>query len=423
MAKRASGTMVWPMPSPEPLVTTPPVPPSTEPHWVRRGTWAWARINLALFLSGYAVFSQLYCVQPLLPDFARVFSVSAAESSLALSLSTGFLAVAILIAGALSQSLSRKTLMLASLLAAAVLELAAAAAPSWPVLLTLRALEGLALGGAPAVAMAYLAEEIEPAGLGAAMGLYIGGNAAGGMAGRVVTGLVAEHADWRMALAVIGALGLLAALGFAALLPPSRNFRPAPLGGLSPHVAAWGRHLRDPRLAALFAVAFLAMGGFVTVYNYVGFRLMDPPWDLGQAAVGAIFLVYLAGIVASPLAGTAADRFGRAPVLAAGLVLGGLGLALTLASALALIVAGIALVTAGFFTAHTVAGGWVGARARGDKAHASSLYLLAYYLGSSIMGSLGGYAWTHAGWTGVAGFVAVLLAVQCVIALRLRANS
>ncbi|MER2605384.1 MAG: MFS transporter [Siculibacillus sp.] len=393
---------------------------SPAPRWARRGTWTWWRINIALFLSGYAIFSQIYCVQPLLPDLARAFGVSAAESSLALSLSTGFLAVSILIAGALSEALGRKRLMLVSLIVAAILELAVAVAPSWSMILVLRALEGFALGGAPAVAMAYLAEEIDPAGLGSAMGLYIGGNAAGGMAGRVVTGFVAEHADWRVALAVIGALGLAAAVGFAALLPPSRNFTPRPSRGLRPHLAAWGRHLGDPGLIALFAVAFLAMGGFVTVYNYVGFRLMAPPWDLGQGAVGSIFLVYVFGIVASPVAGGLADRFGRAPVLAGGVLVTAAGLAVTLLPALPAVVIGIALVTSGFFAAHTVAGGWVGARANGDKAHASSLYLLAYYLGSSIAGSTGGLAWTHAGWPGVAAFVAVLLAGQMVLAVRLR---
>ena len=401
---------------------TEPTPPSpstdAEPAFsgVRRGSLDWMRINLALFLSGYAIFSQLYCVQPLLPDLAREFSVSAAESSLALSLSTGLLALSILIAGALSRSLARKTLMFASLGLAAVLEIAVAAAPSWPLILVLRGLEGLALGGAPAVAMAYLAEEIEPAGLGAAMGLYIGGNAAGGMAGRVVTGIVAEQSDWRVALAVIGGLGLASALGFLALLPPSRNFVPQPFAGVAPHLAAWRRHLGDPALRALFAVAFLAMGGFVTVYNYVGFRLMAPPFELGQAAVGAIFVVYVAGIVASPIAGGLADRFGRGRVLLGGVALTAFGLLVTLAANIPAIVVGIALLTAGFFAAHTVAGGWVGARAKGDKAHASSLYLLAYYLGSSVMGSLGGLAWTDFRWAGVVGFVAVLLVTEAVVA-------
>jgi YNFM family putative membrane transporter len=400
---------------------TEPAPPraAAVPDRVRRGTPAYARINWALFLSGYAVFSQIYCTQPLLPELAAHFGVGAAESSLALSLTTAFLAVAIFAAGALSESVGRKPLMFGSLILAAGLEIAAAFAPSWPVLLTLRALEGLALGGAPAVAMAYLAEEIEPSGLGSAMGLYIGGNALGGMAGRVVTGLVADLFDWRVALAVIGGLGLASAIGFLVLLPPSRNFTPRPPRRLAAHLAAWGRHLANPALALVFLIGFLAMGGFVTTYNYVGFRLADPPFDLGQAAVGAIFVVYLSGILASPLAGRAADRFGRVPVIVAGTVLSAVGLFVTLPASLVAVIVGIALLTAGFFAAHAAASGWIGLLARADIGHASSLYLLAYYLGSSVAGSLGGLPWTIGGWGAVVGFVATLHLAALVTALML----
>jgi YNFM family putative membrane transporter len=396
------------------------LPPSSPARvWTRRGTSAYGRINWALFLSGYAVFSQIYCTQPLLPVLSETFGVGAAQSSLALSLTTGCLALSILIAGALSESIGRKALMFGSLVVAAALEIAVALSPSWHLLLGLRALEGLALGGVPAVAMAYLAEEIEPAGLGTAMGLYIGGNALGGMAGRVVTGLVTDVANWRVALAVIGGLGLASAIGFAVLLPASRNFTPRSRRGLGEHLAAWGGHLRDPALALTFAIGFLAMGGFVTTYNYIGFRLADPPFDLGQAAVGAIFVVYLFGMVASPIAGRAADRFGRVPVIVAGTALSALGLAVTWPPSLVAIIAGIALLTTGFFAAHAAASGWIGVLARRDLGHASALYLLAYYLGSSIAGSLGGLPWTAGGWPAVVAFVGTLHLAALAVALAL----
>ncbi len=407
----------------DPTAAAPPPRPAGRggpaPVWTRRGTWTYRRIVIALFLSGYATFSQLYATQPLLPELAETFGVSAAESSLALSLSTGLLAFSILVAGALAETVGRKTLMFGSLAAAGVCGLAAAAAPNWQMLLLFRALEGLALGGAPAVAMAYLAEEIEPKGLGTAMGLLIGGNALGGMAGRVIAGFVMEHAGWRPALAVVGGLGLASAIGFAALLPASRNFTPRRARGLAHHLAAWGRHLANPALRLNYAVGFLAMGGFVTTYNYIGFRLTIPPFDLGHAAVGMIFTVYLAGVVASPLAGTMSDRIGRVPVLVSGVLIAGLGLAATLVDGLPAIVVGIALLTFGFFTAHTAASGWIGRIARQDQSHAASLYLLGYYLGSSVAGSLGGLFWAWGHWPAVVAFVGALYALTLAAALRL----
>jgi YNFM family putative membrane transporter len=386
-----------------------------------RGSAAYRRINVALVLAGFSTFSLLYCTQPLMPVFAEFFRVSAAESSLALSLSTGFLAIAIFLAGAISETTGRKTLIAASLITAAALNLAAAVAPNWHALLAIRALEGIALGGTPAVAMAYLAEEIEPGGLGLAMGLYVGGNALGGMAGRVLSGIIADHSSWRVAMGLIGLLGLAVAVGFIVLLPPSRNFGDRRRMSLRVHMAAWLGHLRAPGLPWLFLTGFLGMGSFVTVYNYAGFRLGQPPYDLSQSEIALIFGMYLFGIAASSVAGGLADQLGRGPVMIAGIVAALGGVALTLLPALALIIAGIAVVTIGFFAAHAVASGWVAGMAKGAKGHASSLYLLAYYLGSSLMGSLGGWFWAVGGWPAVAGFVGAMLALSLVAALRVAA--
>ncbi len=394
-------------------------PSSLPTHWIQRNSPSFWRANIALVLAGYSTFSLMYCVQPLLPVLARDFSLSATQSSLALSVTTGLLALSIFAAGAVSETVGRKTLIAASLCSAAALNVLAAWAPSWPLLLLARGLEGVALGGAPAVAMAYLAEEIEPHSLGFAMGLYIGGTALGGMSGRVLTGLAADLGGWRTALAVIGVLGLASAAGFVALLPASRNFERRRGVNAAYHLRAWGGHLSAKGLPWLFAIAFLVMGGFVAVYNYAGFLLTGPAYGLSQAAAGAIFLVYLFGMVASSVAGAAGDRFGRAPVLATGLLIFAAGLALTLAHALFALIAGIALVTIGFFIAHGIASGWVGRMAQGAKGHAASLYLLAYYLGSSLLGSAGGWFWTKSGWGGVVGFVAVLLIAALGVAARL----
>ena len=138
--------------------------------WTERGSSAYRRISLAFFLSGFATFSLIYCVQPLLPAFAKEFHVSAAESSLPLSLTTGFLAIAILCAGAGSEVLGRRGVMFASMAGASVLNIADAVMPNWHALLVARAAEGFVLGGVPAVAMAYLAEEIIRAVLGSRWG-------------------------------------------------------------------------------------------------------------------------------------------------------------------------------------------------------------------------------------------------------------
>lgn len=390
------------------------------PAWIERGTPAYARVGFALFLAGFSTFALLYCVQPLLPEFARHYRVSPGESSLALSLTTGFLALAILLAGALSQGLPRRGLMFGSMAAAAVLNLAAAAAPNWPLLLLARALEGFVLGGVPAVAMAYLAEEIHPRNLGKSMGLYVAGTAFGGMMGRVGMGLLTEIASWQVAMAILGGLCLLAAVGFLLLLPPSRNATVQRGLGARHHLRTWGGLLARPALMRILLIAFCVMSVFVTIFNYAGFRLSAPPYALGQTAIAMIFLAYGFGIFASSTAGSLADRFGRRSLLLAGLGLMAAGVATTLAGSLVLVILGIVLVTIGFFAAHSVASGWVGPLAGPAKGHAASLYLLFYYAGSSISGSAAGWAWEHGGWGAVAGFCFVFVAAALVLAARMR---
>ena len=395
--------------------------PAAVPY-IERGTPEFWRASLALLFAGYATFSLLYCVQPLLPAFSETFGVSPAQSSLSLSLTTAALAIAIFVAGFVSEGWSRRGMMTASLCASSLLTLATAFVPHWHQLLVLRTLEGIALGGVPAVAMAWLAEEMHPDGLGLSMGLYVGGTAIGGMAGRVITGIVTDLFGWRAAVAVIGVLGLLSMLAFRSLLPPSRHFAPKRGLGFAHHRAALLRHFARPGLPMLFAMGFVLMGSFVTMYNYIGYRLIAPPYHMSQAAIGAIFLVYLTGVVASPWSGRMADTFGRGRVLIASLALMLTGVVLTLFAPLTAIAGGIACLTIGFFAGHAVASGWVGRLAREAKGQAAALYLLAYYLGSSVMGSIGGHFWAGAGWGGVAGLVIVLMVVGLVLALKLRAR-
>lgn len=393
--------------------TTKPLPSRSSGHadGLARGTPAYRRASLALFLVGFATFSLLYCVQPLLPDFATAYGIDAAASSMALSLTTAALAVAIFASSALPQRLPRRELMFASMLLAGICNLLAALAPTWTWLLVARLAEGAVLGGVPAVAMAWLAEEVHARDLGKAMGLYVAGTAFGGMMGRVAMGLLLDVSTWRMAMATMGVAGIAAAVGFLCLLPRSQNVGARPSLSLAMHRRLWARHLRHPGLRRLFAVGFMLTGIFVTLFNYAGFRLSGAPFDLSPTAISLMFLSYVSGMVVSPWAGQLTGRLGRRIPLVAAIVLMGIGVLVTWSSALPLIVLGILLVTLGFFAAHAVASAWVGHLAREGKGHASSLYLLFYYAGSSIVGSSGGWFWQHLGWSGVIGLtLAVTLA-------------
>ena len=380
-----------------------------EPH--RPGSDGYRRIMVAMFAAGMATFVLLYDVQALLPELVRAFSVTPAHATLALSSTTAALAVSLLVAGPLSEVVGRTRLIHVALWSSGAVALACTVAPTWETFLGLRVLQGVTLAGLPAVATAYLREELHPSAQGRAIGLYIGGTAIGGMAGRLVTAPVADLAGWRWGLAAAAAFALLSAALVAWLLPPSRHFVPRPAGVRVTLDLARGA-VRDRALVALYVLGACAVGALVAVLNALGFRLSSAPYGLSVGTISLVFLVYALGTVSSAVSGRVSDRIGRRATIPAGCVIAVAGVLLTLSSSLVFIVLGVGALTIGFFCIHGLASSWVTARAHlagVSTGQAAAFYLFSYYVGSSVFGNLGSAAWSHAGWPGVVALAATLL--------------
>ena len=382
------------------------------------GSRGYRRVTMALYGAGLASFAAMYCTQALLPALSTYYRITPATAALTVSLTTGMLALSIIPASVLSERYGRITVMLTSGVLSSIIGLLLPFSPSLGILLAGRALHGIALAGIPAVAMAYLAEEVHAASLGSAMGRYVAGTTIGGLAGRIVPSLIVDVSNWRVALLVCSLTTLAGTGVFAVLAPRSRFFTPK-TASVRATVHSLRSHLRNPVLCKLFALGFVLMGGFVTVYNYLGYRLSAQPFSLASSVVGLLFLLYLAGTVTSTVAGRLADRKGRALVLGGALPIAVLGLLATVSHNLVAIVLGAGVFTGGFFAVHTVASGWVGAVAHGDRAEASSLYLFSYYLGGSIAGGFGGLAYSVGDWAGIVVFVGTLLLAGLLLVARL----
>lgn len=368
--------------------------------------------NRALFVAGFSAFAMLYVAQGTLPAVSSAFRVSPAAAALTVSLTTLPLALGVVLAASVSERRGRRGLLVGSLLAAAACTLVTALSPSFGVLLGLRVLTGMALAGLPAVAMAYIAEEVSAGNLGSTMGLYISGTGLGGLAGRLVGGLLAGRYDWRVGTAAVGLLALAGSLYVLRALPASRHFVPQP-ERLWPQLRAARVHLSDPVLRRLFVCGFLLMGAMVAFFNFLQYRLEAPPFGLTAGSAALVFLLYLAGTVSANWLGGQTDRRSRRGVLLLSIVLMLSGVLLTLPARLSTVLLGTGLVTFGFFGAHATASGWVGAQATHRRAQASSLYLLCYHLGSSLLGFVGGLAYGAGEWGALVGLVAgaVLVAV------------
>lgn len=390
------------------------------------GTGGYRRLLAALFFAGVATFAQLYSPQAVLPQLSAALGIAPAAAALAVSAGTFGLALAVIPWSAVADRVGRVPAMTFGILTASAIGAVAPLSTDTGMLLAARFAEGAALGAIPAIALAYLSEEVDARHVAAAAGTYIAGTTVGGLSGRIVSGAVGGALDWRGGMWAAAALCIAAASVFTLLVPRARNFRPGRFGALrhTPVGTRLAVNLRSATQLTLYAQGFLLMGAFVAVFNYLGFRLAGPPFSLPPALVTVIFLAYLAGTISSPWAGVLASRRGRRPVLLGATGVMAAGAAAMVVPSAPVLIAGLLVFTAGFFGAHAVASGWVPVAARPDaRAQASSLYYLGYYGGSSLFGWCLGIVFGAAGWSWFVGAVVAMCALAAALAARVGRGS
>ncbi|QNS02110.1 MAG: MFS transporter [Buchnera aphidicola (Pentalonia nigronervosa)] len=374
---------------------------------------------LALFSGGFSTFSILYCVQSILPIFSKQFHLTPSESSLSLSAATGMMAIGMLFTGPLSDMLGRKLIMSYSLLIATILTIICSKMTNWTVIVVLRALTGLSLSGVVAVAMTYISEEIHPKSLSFCMGLYISGNTIGGCSGRLLSSVLSEKFSWHTSLMIIGIFSLVSSFCFFYFLPPSKNFSRISID-VHKFLGNFCMHLKNQALFSLFMIGLILMGSFVTIFNYIGYRVMLTPFFLSQSNIGLLSIIYLTGVYSSPKAGILISKYNRINILITSLTLMVIGLLITQHDQLFTIIIGLIIFSSGFFASHSIVSSWISLCTNTAVVQATSLYLFFYYLGSSLFGTFGGFFWLHLKWLGISIFILSALSFGIFLSYKLK---
>jgi len=359
----------------------------------------------AAMIAGACTFLNVYCTQPLLPYFQNLFHTTEFAVSLTVSAVTLAVAITAPFIGLFAETIGRKKVIVPALFGMALTTLLTATATTLPALIFWRFLQGLCVPGVIAVIIAYINEEF-PGRTGTVMAAYVSGTVFGGFLGRFLTGLIATHGNWRMAFIVLGILNLLGAFAVRQWLPLAVNFVPArhvfhSLGN------TW-RHLKNPRLLAVCGMGFTILFSLVGTFTYANFHLARAPFNLTPFALGSIFFVYLIGCIVTPLAGRLLDRyvFRRMAVLSVGATL--IGLALTLASSLPVVIVGLTVFSSGIFVSQSSATVLTGKVADGARSAAAGLYVTFYYVGGSIGTMVAAWFWVKGGWPACVGLFAAV---------------
>jgi len=374
-----------------------------------------AAATIAVMLAGIAAFLNLYATQPVLPMLVRIFSASKAAVGMTVSAATIGVALSAPFCGLIAERVGRKRVIVTATLLLAVPTFLASTATSLPVLIVWRFLQGLVMPGIFGVAIAYIAEEWPPARVASAMSLYVSATVLGGFLGRVVAGYPATHRiidsiapSWRLGFVVIAACDLVFGVVIARWLPGDR--KPA----IAPPRADGGmlRRLRNSRLIATYLVGFNVLFSLVAVFTYITFHLAAAPYFLTAAQLSSLFVVYLVGLVVTPLAGIGIGRAGSRPVLIAAVIASMTGVLMTLLHSLPLIIVGLVLCSSGVFVCQSASTSYIQTAAPpGGRSSAAGLYVACYYTGGSVAGVLPGFFWRFGGWPAC---VVLVLVVQTI---------
>jgi YNFM family putative membrane transporter len=379
------------------------------------------RVAFGCAAAGFGAFVNMWCTQPVLPVLATSLHAGLAATNNTVTAPLVATAIIAPFSGALSDRFGRKIFISGAAFLLVFPTLLCAMAHSLNALIIFRFIQGLLLPFIFTVTIAYIADEFPGHTATRLAGIYMSGTISGGLAGRLVSGFVAEFLGWRASFVAVGLISLAVALLVVFLLPREKQFQPIP--GWGQTLRSFPNHLTNPRLLGNYLVGFGVLFSLVSVFTFLNFRLAAPPYSLGPAALGSIFMVYLGGVAISPIAGRVAANYGRRPVMVTAFILTCMGLGLTLLSALPFIVFGVLLACCGIFAQQTVATGYTGIAARTAKSTAAGLYVTCYYIGGSCGGILPSGTWHSHGWAGCAAitvFVQIIMLGTALLLYRRR---
>lgn len=376
-------------------------------------TTAMSMRYLAVGLAGYCCFVNLYAPQSILPLLSQEFGAGPAQVSTIITVSTLAVALTAPFTGTAADVLGRKRVIVTAMFALVVPTVMVGLSSDLSWMIFWRAVQGLVLPPIFAVTVAYIGDEWPHHEATTAAGIYSSGSSIGGFSGRLFVGLLADLIGWRFGFYALAAIAFAGACAVAFLLPHERKFVRSE--GIGASVRQMLAHFRNRQLVATFAVGFGVLFNFICTFTYVSFHLAAPPYNLSASWLGALFVVYLTGSVLTPWIGWAVARFGRRRFMVRVIALWIVGIALTLAPSLPLIVLGLAIGAAGGLICQAVSTGYVTITAEAGRSSAVGLYVTSFYVGGSFGAALGGIAWTYGAWPACVALVMAMLAIQAAI--------
>ena len=358
---------------------------------------AYQSITLGLGLGSFLVFCNLYYFQPLLPYFMAEYNATATKVNWLFSSTTFTVAISLLPWAIISESYGRRPVMLCSLVSIPLVNLLMFFSQDLYHLIFFRTLLGISLAGFIAVAIAYMAEELEPKALVLAIGGYISANTLGGITGRIYGGIMTDFLGLKWTILTMSMLSLIILVVVFPLIVKQQNFKPQ-RGQFFYHNRQILTHLKTPKIFLAMLIGAFNFAVFINVFTVMGFRLSAAPISLPASITSLIFLCYLTGTLTAKLSGHWSKHYSVFSGIFLGVIICFLALLILFLPSFFAIILGLLLLSSGAFFIHSLAYAHVGKNAQQGKSTATALYLVMYYSGGSIGGFVLITCWQMNGW-------------------------
>jgi predicted MFS family arabinose efflux permease len=347
-------------------------------------------------LIGMFAFLQVYSVQAILPVLITDFAATEVQAGMVVGATVLAIAIMSPFLGMLSDAVGRKVFIVGALLFLAIPTALIAQSPSIGWMGGWRFLQGLSVPGITVVTIAYIGEEFEGRAVTELMSFYVSGSVLGGFMGRFLLGHLHELIGWRAGYYVMAAMTLLGALWVTKMLPASRQFVANP--NFRSAIQTLGSHLVNRYVVTACLLGACVLFSLVGCFTFINLYLADTPYNLGTGALANIFAVYLIGVIITPLSTILLRRFGSARTIIVAVIVSMLGVLLTLATPLWLIVIGLGVMSSGVFVTQSATISYIAVNVKQGRSLASGLYYLFYYAGGTVGAWLCGLAYAYGQW-------------------------
>ncbi len=347
-------------------------------------------------LIGMFAFLQVYSVQAILPVLITDFAATEVQAGMVVGATVLAIAIMSPFLGMLSDAVGRKVFIVGALLFLAIPTALIAQSPSIGWMGGWRFLQGLSVPGITVVTIAYIGEEFEGRAVTELMSFYVSGSVLGGFMGRFLLGHLHELIGWRAGYYVMAAMTLLGALWVTKMLPVSRQFVANP--NFRSAIQTLGSHLVNRYVVTACLLGACVLFSLVGCFTFINLYLADTPYNLGTGALANIFAVYLIGVIITPLSTILLRRFGSARTIIVAVIVSMLGVLLTLATPLWLIVIGLGVMSSGVFVTQSATISYIAVNVKQGRSLASGLYYLFYYAGGTVGAWLCGLAYAYGQW-------------------------